>query len=474
MISILIPSGILLAVYWARYFLVRYKKGQKIPLSVPLAFTCLFIPKVNLINVNRTYSTAGIRTDDLLIVALLIIALREAYTYRNKYIKWGIGFLAALTVSSMVSMWTGRAGGYDNNILFSVLSALRKVEYFAFAVIGIYIARNTERAEKTILTEFTWMSCLHLIIAGLQIARVCGYAVSGIISDKPAFWDVGIAASTFNGHYEYGHFLCFGIAVYLCHFLRTKKIMSLGMVLVSCGMVWLTDSRSSLMVALALIVLILLFSIRKTSPWWIKAGAAAGVLVFAAAVILFVTGRLKIGRFDVVNLGEYTEALRVNLENGNLRQYVELHRGDGWEFAGIKWISDGSASIRFYRWGAAMDGFRQLPLFGYGTGVTHTMDGSYVKLLGESGIIGTLLWLGMYGFYMKAMRDARKTVPMARGVLWIMISILFASVFIDMFEASKPMEMMWLAVGLVIGLAYVRPGNRKEDTEKDCLTGEEA
>ena len=98
MISILIPSGILLAVYWVRYFLDRYKSGKHIPLIVPLAFTCLFIPKINLITVNQTYSTAGIRTDDFLVVIMLVIALRESFTYRNKYIKWGLGFLAALTL----------------------------------------------------------------------------------------------------------------------------------------------------------------------------------------------------------------------------------------------------------------------------------------------------------------------------------------------------------------------------------------
>ena len=49
MISILIPSGILLAVYWARVILDRVKSGKKIPWIVPLAFTCLFIPKINLI-----------------------------------------------------------------------------------------------------------------------------------------------------------------------------------------------------------------------------------------------------------------------------------------------------------------------------------------------------------------------------------------------------------------------------------------
>ena len=62
MISILVPSGILLAVYWARYLLDRFRYGKHVPVIVPLAFTCLFIPKINLINVNRMYSTAGIRT----------------------------------------------------------------------------------------------------------------------------------------------------------------------------------------------------------------------------------------------------------------------------------------------------------------------------------------------------------------------------------------------------------------------------
>ena len=51
MISILIPSGIMLAVYWARYFLAEHRKG--IPLTVPLVFTCLFIPKLNLLEVKH-------------------------------------------------------------------------------------------------------------------------------------------------------------------------------------------------------------------------------------------------------------------------------------------------------------------------------------------------------------------------------------------------------------------------------------
>ena len=35
----------------------------------------------------------------------------------------------------------------------------------------------------------------------------------------------------------------------------------------------------------------------------------------------------------------------------------------------------------------------------------------------------------------------------------MMVSVLLASFAIDMFEASKPMEMLWLGIGLVIGLS---------------------
>ena len=153
-ISILIPTGILLAVYWIRYFVTERKKG--VSFLLPLVFTCLFIPKLNLIRVNRIhYNTAGIRPDDILTLVLFLAALKDKRTWKNRYIRWGIGFLAALTAANLVSMFTGRANGYDNGVLFSILSIVRKYEYFAFALIGICIARKSENAEKTILEEFT-------------------------------------------------------------------------------------------------------------------------------------------------------------------------------------------------------------------------------------------------------------------------------------------------------------------------------
>ena len=461
-ISILIPAGILLAVYWIRYFGVERKKG--IPLSVPLLFTCLFIPKLNLIRVNRTYNTAGIRPDDILTLVLLLVALRDTRTWKNKYIRWGLGFLAALTVANLISMFVGRTNGYDNAVLFSVLSIARKFEYFAFALIGIYIARKTENAEKVILTEFTWMSCFHAVIGVLQVLGLCNVAVAGVLTDKE---HIGYAVSTFNGYYEYGQYLCFAVMVYLCMFVRTcrrgsvgKSFFSAGMLLLSYVMIWLSKSRTSLMIGIILTVLVLLFSVRKTSSLAVRIGVCAGLVLAVAAVVLFATGIVKVGRFDKSDLGEYAEVLRENIENGDLRQYAAMIKDSSYQFEWQMvdtWITDGSASIRFHKWGAALDGFRQMPVFGYGTGVTRVMDGNYIKLLGETGIIGTLLWLAMYGYYMKVVWAARKTVVSARAVFWMMISVLIASLMIDMFESSRAMGMIWLAVGLVIGLAFCRP-----------------
>lgn len=465
-ISILIPSGILLAVYWGYWFLKDRKRG--VPFSVALAFSCLFIPKVNLIRVNRTYSTAGIRTDDILALVLLIVSLRDAFTYKNKHIRRGIIFLAVLTVANLVSMFIGRANGYDNAVLFSILSIIRKYEYFAFALIGIYLARKTKNAEKTAFEQLTWMSVFHMIIGLLQTAWLCNVANGGIISNSEY---KGFAISTFNGNYEYGQFLCIAVIIYLLFFVRAfrvksrrEMIFSAGMILVSLVMTALTKSRSSLVIEILLIVLILLFSVRKSKSRALKAGVAAAALLCVLAGALFATGTLKVGRFSVVNLSEYAEEFRKNIEDADLREYVEIVRDDEIiEKKTVKTkIQDRSAAIRFNKWGAALQGFREHPVFGYGTGVTHVIDGNYIKLLGETGIVGTLLWLAMFGYFMWVVWKAGKRLLPGKCAFWMMVSVLIASVFIDMFEASKPMEILWLTIGLVIALDAGHPVGTEE------------
>ncbi len=462
-ISILIPSGILLAVYWGYWFLKDRKRG--VPLSVALAFTCLFIPKVNLIHVNRTYSTAGIRTDDLLALVLLIVSLRDSFTYKNKHIRIGICFLVILTVANGISIIIGLSSGLENAIPYCFLPIARRYEYFAFALIGIYITRRIQNAEKTALKQLTWMNCFHTIIGLLQVARLCNVANSGIVTSKE--YD-GFAISTFNGNYEFGQFLCLSIVIYLFFFLRAFRrkeirpvIFHVGMILICLVMIVLTKSRSSLIIGLVLIALIILVAVWKSRNRILIVTATIGIAFCLLIGTLFATGTVKVGRFSVVNFNEYAEELRMNIENADLREYVKIVRDDEIQEKKVvkSKIKDKSAAIRFNKWGAALVGFQEYPVFGYGTGVTHVIDGNYVKLLGENGVVGLLLWLAMFGYFMKTTWKIGKKILSGRCAFWMMFSILMASVFLDMFEASKPMEVLWLAIGLVITLDSERKEN---------------
>ena len=149
MISILVPTVGLLILYWGWFFFRRFKQGQKLSLILPLAFTCLFIPKINLIQVNPDHSMAGIRTDDLLALVMVIAAVFDRRTWKDRRILIGLGFLGALSLACLISVFVGRGMGYDNAILFSILSILRRFEYFAFALIGVYLALHTEDGGKT-------------------------------------------------------------------------------------------------------------------------------------------------------------------------------------------------------------------------------------------------------------------------------------------------------------------------------------
>ncbi len=457
MMSILIPTAVFLAVYWGRFFLLNYKFGKNPPLILPLAFTCLFIPKITLMQINPDHSMAGIRTDDILMLVMLLISLRDAYTWKNRKVLIGVGFLLVLSVSNLISVFVGRSTGYDNAIPFSILFILRRYEYFAFVLIGIYLARKTENAEKVALEEFTWLSCIHVVIALLQVAGVCNYATIGFLDYCPDYWR-GLAISTFNGHYEYGQFLCFALAIYLCAFIRTKKIAWAGMMAVSMVMLWLTKSRSSVIVGAIVVILILFVSAWKIRRRWLRICVLVGMLLVIVAGALVCTGVIKVGRFALIDLNAYYRGWNYYMEHGDLKKLNELVRMDANTGFGMGWGGniDGSAAGRFYKWGCAMDGFRQSPIFGYGTGVTQVADGNYFKLLGEGGLIGTLLWLGMYGYYMFTVCSLRKKTVIARSVFYMMVSILFASLFFDMFEASKPMEMLWLAIGLVIGIPSLK------------------
>lgn len=478
MISIIDISGVLLVLYWLRYFV---RKRKELPLAVPILFTCFYLPKLNLIQVS-TLSTAGIRIDDFLALILLVVAIMDPATYRNRAVKWGFRMLLVLSAANLLSVFVGRLGGYDNQILLSILMVVRKFEYCSFALVGIYAAGKLKNPYKTFYSEFTWLSVLLMIPAALQVMGKVTYAVNG--TDLGDYLH-GTAAATFNGYYEYGQYLCFACAVYICDLLssrekamipKTQVPVSLIMLPLTLGILAVSKSRSSLVIGFLLVLIAVYFPIRPViSRARLIAGGYGGIVILAAVTVLL-TGVISVNilsRFGEAFTGDFFGKARVLLSKGNFRRYVTMIRTglfeynmiDQWGY--LDYISDWSMATRFLKWGAALDGFRLNPLLGYGTGVTHVMDGNYVRLLGETGILGTSLWLIFYGGMMRFVWKLRHQSRLGKAVLLMMLSILLNAVMIDMFDASKPMEIMWLLVGGVLAADSQRLSLGRPD---GCLT----
>ena len=470
LISIVTLSLVMLGVYWLRWIIWKRKE---IPLVVPILFTCFFLPKINLIQVSAL-STAGIRIDDFLALVLLLVAIMDPATYRNRVIKWGLRMLLLLSVVNLLSVVVGRLKGYDNQILLSILMVIRKFEYCSFALVGIYAARKLKNPYKVFYSEFTWMSVMHVIPAILQVLTKVSYAVNG--TDLGDYLH-GTAASTFNGYYEYGQYLCFACAVYICDLLsekdkariwKTKIPVSLVMLPLTLVMLVLTISRTSLVIGCLLVLIAIYFPIRKTiSRPRLIAGGYGGIVILAAVTVLL-TGVISVNilsRFGEALTGDFFGKARILLSKGDFRRYVTMIRTglfeynmiDQWGY--LDYISDWSMATRFLKWGAALDGFRYNPLLGYGTGITHVMDGNYVRLLGETGLLGTSIWLIFYFGMMRFVWKLRNNSRLGKMVLLMMFSILLNAVMIDMFDASKPMEMMWLLVGGVLATGSLGSGS---------------
>ena len=361
MISIILLSGAMLLLYWIRYIIWKRKEQ---PLAVPILFTCFFLPKINLLKVSAI-STAGIRVDDFLALALLILTATDSRTWKNKHIRRGILFLIALSAVSLLSVVLSRIRGYDNQILLSILIVIRRFEYFSFALTGIYIVYRLKNPYKTFLGEFTLMSVMHILPGILQVLGKCTYAVSG--SESADFFQ-GLAISTFNGYYEYGMFLCFGCAVFMCDFLKHRNRISFAMIPVTLVMLVVSKSRSGLVVGLFLILLAVFFPLRKRMTRPALAIAGYGILAVLGGGLLLLSGFVEIrsmGRFATVSLDSFLAYWKeVLIKWGNFPQYVKMVQTSYFEFDAIDdlgylhKIADWSAATRFLKWGAALDGLR--------------------------------------------------------------------------------------------------------------------
>jgi hypothetical protein len=407
-------------------------------LYVPL----LFLPKINLVSFGN--ETAGIRIDDILLFFLFLLCFwaRQGTPFLNTR-PCPIERSLVLFVSfSLLSFSLNRIYA-----AFGVLSqqasffySLRLAEYFVFFYLGILL-RPIGTLSTILKLFFSWNLLLILFQKAGWIGQfsVLGYLpvntdrVTGIASfpsEAGLLLNMLFAWFLFSPCEDQKRGLL--LPAFFSGFLRRTRLYWLFLLFLSLAA--LTGSR----ISMAAMLLLLLVRMKQEVNWRSPASWAYALLflLVSAALSLF--------------LVRNTEALLTRslhlLSFKNLELFSTLWEQmntqlDPKEDPFLMHAYDLSWWMRLHKWIYALKVYLQYPacyLQGIGPGFCGpALDGGYLRLLAENGLIGTLLFLGLLA---KLYRQS----PQLKGII---IALLANMLFFDAYLAYKPMSLLFLVSG---------------------------
>jgi hypothetical protein len=121
-------------------------------------------------------------------------------------------------------------------------------------------------------------------------------------------------------------------------------------------------------------------------------------------------------------------------------------------------VSDISFATRLQvEWPRAINAFKKSPLFGTGpSSITEATDNDYLRWLGETGLLGTILFLAIilkiaYEIFKKVLTSNFEEKIIFKGFLLGLFALMINASYIDVFEASKVAYTFWIVAGIFIG-----------------------
>jgi hypothetical protein len=313
--------------------------------------------------------------------------------------------------------------------------------------------------------------------------------------------------STFGGHYDLAAFIVLTIPILVTFIFAAKKIwqkiifliLSLG----SLSMLLLTESRTSFLVYLIGISATLIWYKKK---WWIVPVILLSFfmlnLVKGASDRFYKTFRYNdvivdlstgkpVGTLESLEGGtaviKKSESPAVeNLPTGS--QYIGLPPSTSASGSGqVKSVTYTSVSLASSsgeiatvsgsfliqkalvydisittrlqgEWPIAIAAFKRNIFLGSGySTLSLAADGDYVRMLGETGILGTIGFLGILLFAFSVFFKRKDTLTgiekaFVIGVFGGLTGLLFNGILIDVFEASKVAFSLWLLLGIAMAI----------------------
>ncbi len=425
-------------------------------LAIPL------YPKFPFIRIPGTF--VSIRLEDtLLFISALIVFLyalpRLKFMFKEPITRAMVLYLTIGLVSALSAIFITQTVAPH----IALLHLARRLEYFIPFFLGIIALKNNPK-------DIHFFFKLLLIV--ILISFVYGFGQKNfewpIIITQNQEYSKGVALryvvgshinAMFAGHYDLATFLVMvlpivvsGFAVLKGH--KTKLVLGLTFF----AGLWLlvtSASRISLVSYLTGISLAL-FLVKKMRYIPVIVIASIVFIGFSSNLIARYSRLFTVvkERVPVINV-EFTHEVRAQTDAPTIRRDLPSPTPTP-----IPILEDRSSSIRFnVEWPRAIRALSKNPLLGTGySSITLATDNDYLRLLGETGILGfgafILIFVRIIELFLANLDSFRKLpgvkYAFVGGFVGALPGLFLNAVFIDIFEASKFAILFWLFAGMVV------------------------
>lgn len=389
-------------------------------LLVFILVVAIFSFKINLISIGGS----GIRVDDLLIFLLLAVILANLKKTFVPINNKPIFLTLILVIFSFFSVYIN-SQLYSLPLLTGVMYSIRILEYMLFFYVGYYLA-NTKFSLNNFVKFYIIYAFVLIILQTLHIIPVVsGFSVGRAIANTGGPWELAVVIS-FMVFYSY------------------KEIQNKLFFYLSFLILFLTQSR----VTTFAVLFILFFTyLKKLTFKKILILVAIGLI--GILILLFSNIELIDRYLDILNMKTFESLLEIisRFEYGIDREYyIDMTYGENLSNI-LSMDGDSSALIRFTRWTIllGMTLSTDLSIFiGIGPSFAGAaVDGNYVRLFIETGLIGLFLFLYIiYSIYKSTKYDF-----IMRSYL---ITIIITAIFIDIYTTYKAMVLLWFYYGYLL------------------------
>lgn len=496
-------------------------------LFLGVAFLLFFIPlypKLPLLDIRHTW--VYIRLEDVLIALLagfwLLQLVRRKLSLKTPLtfpilVYWLVGGASLLHL--LLILGPHLAVFYPS---VAVLHYLRRLEYMVLFFIAFTTIKDSKQIKKLVLIAAITLFLVCLYGLGQKFANFPAFLTMNEEFAKgiPLFLPPEArVTSTFAGHYDLGAFLVFMIALFgslVFVYPQLKvKIFILLLILLSFFVLLLTASRVSFIVYLAAVSLMLWLQKKKRlivpvvvvsfllMSWLSGASQRFGKTLRVERVVYEAkTGKAIAVLEETEDIGKIiTEEEEIAQESLPLGSgylpvpVIESKPPEATQVAVIKKpifstlktasraseiatisgeflikraiVYDVSFTTRFQgEWPRALEAFRRNFLLGSGfSSISLATDNDYLRLLGETGLLGFFSFLSIFlifGLLVKQFLKKEKNSfnrSVLIGVFAGLVGLMLNAFLIDVFEASKVAYTLWLWLG--ISLALIKLSRKK-------------